>query len=657
MKFSLALTAAGIILCSLLAGSSCGAQSASSTSSAAQLQQSPSGGQVVFSRSTDANGNVITKVGPAAAGPKIEMAKEPAVGDDARRAIAITGLDLDLRLDAAAHQIAVRSLVTMRNNGKVPLTRVPLQISSSLNWEQIRVAGKNVSCPVAVLNSDADHTGQLHEAAVPLPEPLAPGATIHIDATYSGEIVSAAQRLLAIGTPEDLAVHSDWDEISVPFTGLRGFGNVVWYPVSSVPEMLGDGARLFDEIGRQKLQLSGTRFSLHLTVEYPHGQPPTVAVINGHPAALSVRDSGGLDPAVAGTAIASVEHETLGFEAPSIFVADRKQVGGQQLTAWALPEDQADVLAWNDAASAVAPLIQDWLGSHPGSQLTLIDLPDPQDAPFETGSMLAASLHEVDEKGLEHAMVHALTRAYTESSTEPAPPWLSEGVATFLESLWVEKYRGREQALGLLEANRTALALAEPSSPGESAGEPLSEAISPVYYRTKAAYVLWMLRELAGDDALRAALRQLYSSHPENATSSTGNSLYALLRQAGVRRDLSWFFADWVNADKGLPDLSITNVFPTAAQGGTYLVAINVANAGYAAAEVPITVRTAKSQVTQQVLVPARGNVVQRILVLAPPTQVQVNDGTVPETQASVHITDVAAGTVSTADSLGPPAP
>src|SRR5208283_1824351 len=97
-------------------------------------------------------------------------------------------------------------------------------------------------------NSDADHTGQLHEAAATLSQPLAPGALIQLDLVYSGVLRQDAHRLLAIGTPADVANHSDWDSIGTEFTGLRGFGNVVWYPVSSVPVILGDGARLFDEM-------------------------------------------------------------------------------------------------------------------------------------------------------------------------------------------------------------------------------------------------------------------------------------------------------------------------------------------------------------------------------------------------------------------------
>ncbi len=217
-----------------------------------------------------------------------------------------------------------------------------------------------------------------------------------------------------------------------------------------------------------------------------------------------------------------------------------------------------------------------------------------------------------------------------------------------MESLWVEKRRGRDQALEMLEANRPALALAEPSSPGASAGEPLAVAIAPVYYRTKAAYVFWMLRDLTSDDALSAALHA-YVEGPPEAWQPSGNgqggnaslSLSGLLKKAGATRDLSWFFSDWIDADKGLPDLTIDSVFPNAAQAGTYLVAVNVTNTGYAAAYVPVTVRTAKNYVTERVLVPARGRAVERLVVMGPPTQVQVNDGTIPETQASVHVTDI----------------
>jgi hypothetical protein len=225
-------------------------------------------------------------------------------------------------------------------------------------------------------------------------------------------------------------------------------------------------------------------------------------------------------------------------------------------------------------------------------------------------------------------------------------------------TLWVEKQRGRDQALGTLEAARTALALAEPESPGQSAGQPLAQAISPVYYRTKATYVLWMLRDVAGDSTLSAALRA-YDPAQDLGKDTGCCSFEKLLEQAGVRRDLSWFFADWVDADKGLPDLSIEGAFPSTASAGNWLVAVNLANSGYASAEVPVTVRSDSTSVTQRVRIPAHGKVVQRILIQGKPTEVQVNDGTVPETQASVHITklDEPAAAPPSSSQSNPPKP
>lgn len=600
---------------------------------AAPQQQQPkpkSKGTVIFSRSADADGNTATKAGPAA--PAVEA--EPTAKDADRNALTFTSFDMDVRLQSAEHHIAVRALVTVRNDGKTPLTELALQLSSSLTWERIRLQGRDAAFKVATLNSDADHTGQLHEAVAPLPQPLAPGATVAVDVTYSGLIPANAQRLLTIGTPQDVALHSDWDQIGAAFTGLRGFGNVVWYPAASVPVILGDGAKLFDEMGEHKRRMAGAKFRLRLTVEFPAEDAPNVALVNGHPAALTIAEKGSPAANVPGIATAETAETTLGFEAPSLFIAKRTAHPGPNLTAWTTADNEVNVQFWIDAAQKVTPFLQGWLGETPRAQLTLLDLPDPQDAPFETGAMLATSLRDADATELDGMMAHALTHAWMQSPRA----WLSEGVAHFMGTLWIEKTMGRDKAISALEAGRMALAIAEPASPGESKGQPLAQAISPVYYRTKATYVLWMLRDIVGDATLSAALRA-YDPAKDLGPQTIPSEFEKLLEQAGDRRDLSWFFADWVDTDKGLPDLAIQSAFPAPGEAGSWIVSVNVTNSGYATAEVPITVSNAVNTITQRVRIPARGNAVQRILIQGRPTQVQVNDGTVPETEASVHIT------------------
>jgi hypothetical protein len=268
--------------------------------------------------------------------------------------------------------------------------------------------------------------------------------------------------------------------------------------------------------------------------------------------------------------------------------------------------------------------------------------------------MLATAIRPASPDQLNGVLAHALTHAWVDSPRA----WLSEGVAHFMGTLWTDKTRGRDQALGALEAARPALALAEPESPGQSPGQPLAQAISPVYYRTKATYVFWMLREIAGDDALSAALRAYdpKSDLSQGYGRDTAPSQFEkLLEQSSPRQNLSWFFADWIDADKGLPDLTITSVFPVPAEADNWLVTVNIANNGYASAEVPVTVRSGTNTVTQRVIVPARSTADQHMLILGKPTEVQVNDGTIPETQATVHITKLtdAAGTSS---SQQPPA-
>jgi hypothetical protein len=267
--------------------------------------------------------------------------------------------------------------------------------------------------------------------------------------------------------------------------------------------------------------------------------------------------------------------------------------------------------------------------------VTVVGLDDPGDVPAEERAVFFTGIKASPEpKAIEDAMAHSLTHAYFSSPRV----WLDEGVAQFLGTLWIEQTEGRQAALDTLGAARGALALAEPGTPGEIGGQDLIHASDAIYYRVKAAYVLWMLRDLAGDAVLSAALRAYVP-----AEDTTPEYFEKLLEKASgsssKTNDLRWFFDAWVYHDRGLPELSIAAAFPTeAAVEGQWLVALDIANDGYAEAEVPVTLRSQRTTVTEQLRLPARAKVSRRMLIAGQPTEVQVNDGTVPETQDSVHI-------------------
>ena len=60
--------------------------------------------------------------------------------------------------------------------------------------------------------------------------------------------------------------------------------------------------------------------------------------------------------------------------------------------------------------------------------------------------------------------------------------------------------------------------------------------------------------------------------------------------EKAAKRDLGWFFEDWVYHDRGLPDFRVSYVNVAAIANGGYLVTVTVENLGAAGAEVPIII-------------------------------------------------------------------
>ncbi len=575
--------------------------------------------KVIFSRSDE------DELAEKPAKPQAQPEVTAKATDAERMAMTFTAYDLDVRLMPRDHGIAVRARLTLRNDGDQPLKQLPLQLSSSLNFEDVRMDGKRLPFGQQTIDSDVDHTGQLHEAVIELPAPLAPKAALKLDVLYSGTVEVNAKRLVQLGTPEDVAKHSDWDQISEGFVGLRGFGDAVWYPVNSTPALLGDSAKVFKAIGAQKLREADAQVEMRVTEEF-FGNPPTVAILDGHEVALDKPTMPSDE--YPGVITCSLPPTRLGFAPPTLFVAERMLRDGAGLRVYSQSENQANAQSYFTAATIVAPVVQQWLGAKAKTTLTVIDLPDGEDAPYEQGSLLLTGMNADPPEKLTEGMSHALAHAYFQSPHE----WLNEGVANFMATLWTEHEHDRDLALEQLEASRSALTFAEPASPGDTGGEDLIHASDAVFYRTKATYVLWMLRDVAGDGALAAALRKY------DAAEDTNPQYFERLLEQASNKDLKWFFDDWVYRDRGLPDLSIAAVHPSvAAHEGQFLVAIDMVNDGFAEAEVPVTVRSRKTTLTERVRLPGKTKTTHRMLIEGEPVEVVVNDGTVPEVAASIH--------------------
>src|SRR5262249_43190182 len=155
--------------------------------------------------------------------------------------------------------------------------------------------------------------------------------------------------------------------------------------------------------------------------------------------------------------------------------------------------------------------------------------------------------------------------------------------AHFAQAAYREQQESRSAALDFMGLHRTAVVDAEKAFKADqkdsaAQDDSLISTMTDEFYRSKAAYVWWMLRDLLGEEPLKKVLAAY------KATEDGDPAYFQRLVQAETKRDLQWFFDDWVYHDRGLPDFRIESAFARQASQGNYLVTVTVENLGAASA-------------------------------------------------------------------------
>lgn len=537
-----------------------------------------------------------------------------------REAFSFTNYDLNVQVDPGQHRLGVRGKLTLRNDTATPQKIAVLQISSSLDWRAIKIADKAVQFVTQPYPSDIDHTGALSEAIVTLPEAVPAHGTLELQIAYEGVILLDATRWTRIGTPQDAAESTDWDQIAENFTGVRGVGYVAWYPIATEVANLSEGNSLFEVLTRWKARESGS--SMQFRLEHPtwaaDSTPPTM-LCSGKQLSGVTHDGSPKFPWV------QCSHSDLARSVPSFLIANYGIVDRPSISIYNLPTHAGAAGAYSEAAAKLVPLIAEWFGNIREKALTA-DLPDPSAAPYETAAFLFTPLADSRSPGL--AAAHQLTHAAFQSSR----PWIDEGLAHFAQALYVEEQKGRQAALDYMNVHRSALVrLEQPAAPpSENEADPsLVNTINEELYRSKAMCVWWMLRDMIGDSALKKALA---AYRPEQ---DKDPSYMPRLIAAQTQRDLQWFFDDWIYRDHGLPDFKIESAFSRKLTTASFIVTITLDNLGTAGAEVPILVKFAGGEATKRLDVRAKNKATIRVETPGLPQEIVVNDGSVPESDTS----------------------
>ena len=292
------------------------------------------------------------------------------------------------------------------------------------------------------------------------------------------------------------------------------------------------------------------------------------------------------------------------------------------------------------AFEPAAKFVGGWFGS-PIAPIAIADLADPNSAAFESGTLLIASMAAEDSKRAGINLVHELAHSALPSSR----PWVYEGLAHFGEAMYRQQQGGRQAALDFLGVHRAAFldsekevsAALQKNPAQKNAGQPLASTFDETYYRSKAAYVWWMLRDMVGDDALRQAIGKYRAEEDKDP------KYVQKLIESSAKRDLSWFFDDWVYQDRGLPDFHVLAAHPWKPENGVQIVTVTLENLGSAGAEVPFKVLFESGEVTKRIEVRAKTTATTRIEVPGTASEIVINDGSVPESDLTNNVFKVPA--------------
>jgi hypothetical protein len=556
-----------------------------------------------------------------------------------REAFTITKYDLEIQLEPRQQRLGARGRITLRNDSAQPQKIAALQISSSLNWRSIRVGGKTVQYLSQPYMSDIDHTGVLSEAIVTLPVEIKPKDSVELEIGYEGVIPRDTTRLTQVGVPEEIAKHSSWDQISSSFTAVRGAGYVAWYPITTESADFSEGNSLFEVVDRWKAREAGSVFKARVVMSDVTGEAPPFLICS--PGGLRMIEATGRAQQVS----AECSWTRLGSVTPTFAMADYEDGSKPPFYLFSFPGHEAGAATYSNAFDPAMKFVSAWFGQ-PSAPIAIADFADSHSAPFESGTLLLVSMAAEDSKLAGTNLVHQLVHSALPSSR----PWVYEGLAHFAEAMYRQQQGGRQAALDFLGAHRAefldsekevAAALVKNDSqkndPQKNIGQPLATTFDETYYRSKAAYVWWMLRDMVGDDALKQALGKYRADDDKDP-----KYVEQLLEAAG-KRDLSWFFDDWVYQDRGLPDLRVQSVHPWKTEKDVQFITVTLENLGNAGAEVPFTITFDGGEITKRIEVRARSTATTRVELPHPASEIVVNDGSVPESDLKNNVFEVPA--------------
>jgi len=192
---------------------------------------------------------------------------------------------------------------------------------------------------------------------------------------------------------------------------------------------------------------------------------------------------------------------------------------------------------------AMMALFTDLFGPYPFEEYGVVVTDDALEVPVEAQGLSIFGANHVDgRRSFERLVAHELAHQWFGNSVGLATwqdIWLNEGFAAYAEWLWSER-SGGSPAAAIAAVTRARLA----ASPQDLAiGDPTAEHMFDDRVYQRGALTLHALREVVGDRAFFALLREWTGTH-HHATATTDAFIATAQRHTPV--DLGPLFATWL---------------------------------------------------------------------------------------------------------------
>jgi hypothetical protein len=234
------------------------------------------------------------------------------------------------------------------------------------------------------------------------------------------------------------------------------------------------------------------------------------------------------------------------------FVPAEAEAGEVLARAWALPEHAAEAESLAKTAARALQAYEDWIGPYPYDELDVIDAPGAFGGIEYPGLIFIGVVGDrADDDVVIHEVAHQWFYALI-GNDQLLEPWLDEGAASYLETLYYESTGDVRTATRLLDEDRLILrSVGETETPiGLPVGEYASENDYAVFVYLKGALFFDALRNRLGESGFRDFLHAYFAEHRYGFATAQA---FQTMAEATCECGLTGLFDLWVYEGGPLP--------------------------------------------------------------------------------------------------------